>query len=636
MNFGPNADICWILYAEGLVVGRMRANSTESVVDVGAVAPLAGPTASELGFITSLSGSYEIQVEHIIVAADSPEDKTEWLDAFAERAAISLGTSRHEAIRGTVWSLVVTDDLNGLDKCLTSIESPEELKILVDAPDNQGRTALHYAAESKTGAPYVSALLRSGAATDPLDDALSTPLLVACLSGNVQCVDALIRGGADKEAKNLSHQTPFLALVAHVVDRIDVEPDYDLDDHRGCLERLADIDDESQDAKISMGCNVNARDLSGKTALHLMVLSKKEASFHGMTLLMTPPCKCDPRLLHGNEKRSALHDVALDPDDQESNLCVRKAGLLLEYGCRPNQGDVYGDTPLMYCLRGAQTVPVETDGGLVAPPQQQQQQRSYPILTSARVEMAKTLVQFGARLDVLNLQGKSPLEAAKAQRVDFQDSVAKWTARREPPQTTVLANNPSTLSYLPAVFETTVSSSPKSPLTIGGPPESCLGCRKTFTTLNRKTICKRCGFGFCSTCAVKSFTMAKGRSYVKDKACDACFNAMCTSVERSSDAIHRLEQDRRVRQDKETEREDEKRAILFANVVERVEARTEPTQLEAAESATSAVHQTRDALERRGEKLDSLNRRAAQMKDSAESFASNAAKLAEQQKKSWF
>ena len=65
-----------------------------------------------------------------------------------------------------------------------------------NAPDDSGRTALHYAA-GYGNAAAVRALLACGADANARDRAGMTPLHWSCLKGHAQAVDALCLGGAD-------------------------------------------------------------------------------------------------------------------------------------------------------------------------------------------------------------------------------------------------------------------------------------------------------------------------------------------------------------------------------------------------------------------------------------------------------
>ena len=67
--------------------------------------------------------------------------------------------------------------------------------------DDEGRTPLHFAAEEGDTAEVI-ALIRAGADPDAKDNWDGAPLHVAALLGFMDIVTALIKAGADLEAKD--------------------------------------------------------------------------------------------------------------------------------------------------------------------------------------------------------------------------------------------------------------------------------------------------------------------------------------------------------------------------------------------------------------------------------------------------
>jgi ankyrin repeat protein len=105
-------------------------------------------------------------------------------------------------VRGTVWSAVLQDDY----ELLTALAAD------VNKPDPKGRCALHFAAEKPQGGNAVAVLLDLGADANALDDELSAPLHLAALAGNALGVHALLRSGADPDAKDLKERTAFFGV----------------------------------------------------------------------------------------------------------------------------------------------------------------------------------------------------------------------------------------------------------------------------------------------------------------------------------------------------------------------------------------------------------------------------------------
>ena len=53
---------------------------------------------------------------------------------------------------------------------------------------------------------------------------------------------------------------------------------------------------------------------------------------------------------------------------------------------------------------------------------------AYPLMTNERIQLARMIILQGARLDVVNCLGETPAVAMKAQRMNFDESVARWLA----------------------------------------------------------------------------------------------------------------------------------------------------------------------------------------------------------------
>ena len=96
----------------------------------------------------------------------------------------------------------------------------------VDARDERGRTALHFAAQSAAGGEasrlVVAALLSSGAAVDSVDNLGCTPLMLAAAIGSAQVCELLLENGADPNAATTGAdedfdllETPLVAAAWH-------------------------------------------------------------------------------------------------------------------------------------------------------------------------------------------------------------------------------------------------------------------------------------------------------------------------------------------------------------------------------------------------------------------------------------
>lgn len=90
---------------------------------------------------------------------------------------------------------------------LTALLAPADADM--DALDEEGRSALHYAAWNGLLAT-TEALLAAGAAVDVRSgDRRSTPLHFAAGMGHLACVEALLRHGADVTLVDIDRWTPL-------------------------------------------------------------------------------------------------------------------------------------------------------------------------------------------------------------------------------------------------------------------------------------------------------------------------------------------------------------------------------------------------------------------------------------------
>jgi ankyrin repeat protein len=119
----------------------------------------------------------------------------------------------------------------------------------VDAPDEDGRTALHYAALSGD-VEAMAALLEAGADVYATDVNGDTALHIAARRLRIKAMSTLLDAGADPGAMNRAGQTVLLLLV---------DQGEDADELDARLAACADV-------LLARGVDVNARDASGATA----------------------------------------------------------------------------------------------------------------------------------------------------------------------------------------------------------------------------------------------------------------------------------------------------------------------------------------------------------------------------------
>lgn len=155
-----------------------------------------------------------IQATHTIVC-ENESAKRAWVEEIENsllayhRDTMKLGWF-HDFILGTYYSAAHIGDVVLLRKFLRSFE----LKgCSVDAPDNAGTTALHYAAMAGHET-IVRLLLDNGADVDAIQGGGNTPLLLAAARGHDSVMRLLIDRGADIRMRNRrDRDAVFMAVV---------------------------------------------------------------------------------------------------------------------------------------------------------------------------------------------------------------------------------------------------------------------------------------------------------------------------------------------------------------------------------------------------------------------------------------
>lgn len=168
-------------------------------------------------------------------------------------------------------------------------------------------TSLHAAVAAKD-ADLVRSLLQGRASLEARDGSGETPLMTAIRTGDPLLVDLLLDAGSSLQVRDSSGFSPlFLAILLG-------EKDIAM-------------------TLMRRGANLHERDADGRTFLHRM-----RASLKGMKLLLDLGCDVNAADAGG---RTALYAAVQDLVIPE----IPK--LLLEKGADPNRADVRGVTPLM-------------------------------------------------------------------------------------------------------------------------------------------------------------------------------------------------------------------------------------------------------------------------------------------------
>ncbi|MCA9290387.1 MAG: ankyrin repeat domain-containing protein [Phycisphaerales bacterium] len=165
---------------------------------------------------------------------DHDEASPDWIDPLEppiHRAARNGDLAALEACLadGTPGVDARTRDPNGrtpLHSICWNMESDDVEQIIralvaagaeVNAVDDSGTTAMHEAVQGDLPNPTaVRALLESGAHADPADLDGITPLMLAAMSGDVECIRLLLAAGADPLARNAEGRSAIDVARMHV------------------------------------------------------------------------------------------------------------------------------------------------------------------------------------------------------------------------------------------------------------------------------------------------------------------------------------------------------------------------------------------------------------------------------------
>jgi ankyrin repeat protein len=209
----------------------------------------------------------------VMLVAEPATAKAIWLEElesaiFCIKAAQrwkNLGW-QHEVIRSSIYSAAMYGDLAALKVFI------ESRGIQLDAPDESGMTALHWA--SMFGhKEAVLMLLDAGCDIDCMNGGLNSPLLVCSAMGHADISFLLIERGADINLRNLRDMDCLFMSVLFGGTNTDL---YDI---IGVLQRK--------------GIDINETDSSGASPLHLCAASSNPRPIQALV-----DCGADVNMKH--------------------------------------------------------------------------------------------------------------------------------------------------------------------------------------------------------------------------------------------------------------------------------------------------------------------------------------------------
>ncbi|WP_369695319.1 ankyrin repeat domain-containing protein [Gracilinema caldarium] len=238
-----------------------------------------------------------------------------------------------------------------------------------------GETPLFFAV--KNNAPQtIRSLLAAGSNIQSRDKLGNTALHAAVRWNAIACVPVLIQAGLDPNIQNLSgdtalHQAVRLGMGAIVTSLIQAKANLDLRNNQGntpLFEAITSGVPASVELLLEAGSDPMARNLNGDTPLHIAVASNQKEICN---LLLTRGSAIHAQ----NAAGKTPFQLAMAGSSDIVNTLLTKDRLSLS--------DDYGRSPLHIA-----------------------------ILAGAPVGIIKTIMELGARLNIIDSQGKTPLRLA--------------------------------------------------------------------------------------------------------------------------------------------------------------------------------------------------------------------------------
>ncbi|KAK6086055.1 nacht and ankyrin domain protein [Seiridium cupressi] len=259
-------------------------------------------------------------------------------------------------------------------------------------PDRYGVTAMHYAADFGCARCLHILALANGKPDQDLPKAhVKTALFYAARNGNLEATRALLSLGARVYTQNTTPQETILYAAVESGNIEVCEAVLDKGGNPGesfdVLALAAATSREILALLTSAGADINIHDSERETLLHKFVAMSNMSMVSFLLAL-----GADPKRTADNVGRMALH-LTLDKGGNPDSPVLAKA--LLEAGDNPDARNFLGQTPL------------------------------YLAVVWGRADVAAVLCHYGARMDIADSKGATPLE--ETQLLNYERRVGNTT-----------------------------------------------------------------------------------------------------------------------------------------------------------------------------------------------------------------
>ncbi|GMF37027.1 unnamed protein product [Phytophthora fragariaefolia] len=352
-------------------------------------------------------------------------------------------------------------------------------------PDEEGNTALHYAANIETVEVLLNSAFRTNANIPNRRG--RAPLHIAAARGDVAVVAYLIRHGAEQDIVDDQGQNAFHHAAAN--------------GHTAVTLVLLHENDASKAKKLRATPDQN-NEVNGTTGNSASAESQKQTSDGGDDggenegertegqEEETEGFDINQEDLKGN---TALHLAAMSPSER----CQKMLKLLLENGADPNRSNWFGYTPLhLFCSHqsGPASLINSFHGVNIHAQSLDGSTALHLSVGRGSEDVAVALVSAGAFVHLLDAAGRSV--------VDLVESTNQGSML-----VPVLRN----LSHPPEWVSDEQTT-------------ECSSCHTTFRLAMRKHHCRHCGRTVCYNCSSNKIAIPKFQVLKPDRVCDTCFD----------------------------------------------------------------------------------------------------------------